>query len=250
MLVGPLNWPSPVPVTPHVRRKTNRRGVEMGVGVGTGVRVGGASGMGVGVEGGTGLGVGMGARVAVGSGVGVGVGVEVGFGIGVGVGAGVGIDVGLVVGTGDGVVVGVGVGGTGVGVPVGFASIVARMPDSMVAPILGVGAGVGKAAFTAAATVAEISGVGSGVCVENGACVAQPVPIAIIETSNANAKEGGRWWARTAFGWVIPGVMMSIIDPRPLRTSSRLTSTRCQAALSRHCINNGDRLLAQGRRGI
>ena len=246
MLVGPLNWPSPVPVTPHVRRKTNRRGVGMGVGVGTGVRVGGASG----VEVGTGLGVGVGARVAVGSGVGVGVGVEVGFGIGVGVGAGVGIDVGLVVGTGDGVVVCVGVGGTGIGVPVGFASIVARMPDSMVAPILGVGAGVGKAAFTAAATVAGISGVGSGVGVENGACVAQPVPIAIIETSNANAKEGGRWWARTVFGWVIPGVMMSIIDLRPLQTGYRLTSTRCQAALSRHCINNGDRLLAQGRRGI
>ena len=60
-----------------------------------------------------------------------------------------------------------------------MASMVARIPDSMVAPISGVGVGVGlgSAAPTAAATVAPISTVGTGVVVRTGACATQASPM-------------------------------------------------------------------------
>ena len=92
----------------------------------------------------------------------------------------------------------------GAGVWVGLDSMVACMPDSIVAPISGVGAEVGSAActatFTAAATVAAISGVGAGVGVETGACVAQPAPI-IVRANKANTKD--RWFMTSAYGTVL-----------------------------------------------
>ena len=93
--------------------------------------------------------------------------------------------------------------GTGVGlgvcVEIGFASIVARISGSTVAPISGARVGVrfGSAASTAAATGVPIATVEAGVGGEAGGCVAQPVPIN-TKMRNANAKE--RWFMAGAYG--------------------------------------------------
>ena len=80
-----------------------------------------------------GFGVDVGEGAAVGSGAGVGMGVAVGSGVGIGVGAAVGSGVGV------GVEVGV-----GSGVEVVAAAIPAATPAATVAPMSGVGPGVGS----------------------------------------------------------------------------------------------------------
>ena len=128
--------------------------------------------------------VGVGLRVGIGRGVAVGVGATVGIGVGVGTGVAVGCRIRLCryatkVASGVGVGVGMaatvaairastvastsGVGG-GVGVTVGAAACVASIPATTVALMSGIGVGVsvGKAADTAACTVAPKFGMAVG----------------------------------------------------------------------------------------
>lgn len=115
--------------------------------------------------------------LGVGDGRVVGVGVHVGSGVAVGVG----VSVGVTVAVGVGVAVGKGVAvGVGVAVSVGMAATVASTSACTVARISGVevGVGVGRACWTAASTVAGMSGVGVGGALEPQAATANPVKMA------------------------------------------------------------------------